>query len=344
MTPDRSPTPPSSGVAGAKGSAARAYESRLHPQAAAVLDLMDVKGPKAVERCSSPTEARAFRTASYPAPIPFPGEIREVDAAGVRARLYRTATAGVPGLLVYFHGGGWVTGDLDSHDNLCRSLASRSEQAVLSVDYRLAPEFPFPVGLEDSGRATAWAIEHAESIGCDPGRVAVGGDSSGGNIAAVVAQTALGARIKLQLLLYPVIDARRLSRSHTDFVDARPLSAAGMSWFVNHYTRLSPDAVTDPRVSPGLAQDQVLRLTPSAFVLTAGIDPLRDEGDSYARRLAELGVPTTHVCYFDMPHGFLSMLDSLDDARSAHAMLAEAIKSKLGGDERQRDQNSNSTN
>jgi acetyl esterase len=121
-----------------------------------------------------------------------------------------------------------------------------------------------------------------------------------------------------------------LSRSHTDFVDARPLSAAGTSWFVNHYTRLSPDTVTDPRVSPGLAQDQVLRLTPSAFVLTAGIDPLRDEGDSYARRLAELGVPTTHVCYFDMPHGFLSMLGSLDDARSAHAMLAEAIKLKIG--------------
>ncbi len=254
-------------------------------------------------------------------------DVRDVDAGGVASRLYRPNDRSDLGLLVYFHGGGWVIGDLESHDNVCRALANGSGHAVLSVDYRLAPEHPFPAPLEDALTATRWAHGHAAELGCRAGRVAVGGDSAGANLAAVVAQ--LGpVPLVYQLLVYPVTDCTQAQPSYEENADGYFLSRAGMAWFIDHY--LGDTAPTDPRVSPLFAADHVVAATPPALVITAEFDPLRDEGDAYARRLADLGVPTSHVRFSGMFHGFFSLADFLDDGGAANALAAAAVGSALG--------------
>jgi acetyl esterase len=272
----------------------------------------------------TPQQARAGRLAGGQ-PSEHVHEVRDLDAGGVPARLYRPSAAHDLGLLVYFHGGGWVIGDLESHDTVCRALANRSGHAVLSVDYRLAPEHPFPAALGDSIQATRWAHANAAELGCDANRIAVGGDSAGANLAAVVAQI---APIPLchQMLIYPVTDCRRVSPSYSENATGYFLTAAGMEWFVDHYLSGGQGSPEDPRVSPLLADDATLRATPPALVITAEFDPLRDEGEQYAARLADLGVPTTHVRFSGLIHAFFSMPEMIDDAKVAHAVAAEALK------------------
>jgi len=234
----------------------------------------------------------------------------------------------LPGL-VFFHGGGFVIGDLDSHDDLCRWLCNQSGCRVVSVDYRLAPEHPFPSAVEDCFAATKWVAAHAGNFGIDPSRLAVGGDSAGGNLAAVVCQIAKteGPRISFQLLIYPVT---QLGGAETPSMRENAkgyfLERESMDWFTRLYC---PDAAhrPDPRLSPLLAKD--LSGLPPAYVITAGFDPLRDEGKAYADKLDAAGVPVTYVNYPGMIHGFFSMRSMVPKAREAVAAAAAAVRQGL---------------
>jgi len=222
---------------------------------------------------------------------------------------------------VFFHGGGWVVGNVESHDTMCRHLANRAGCVVVSVDYRLAPEHKFPAAVEDCFAATAWVADNAASLGVDAKRLAVGGDSAGGNLAAVVSLLARdrGApRISYQLLIYPAVDAAMTHPSIARFAEGYLLTRATMRWFYDQYLR-APEDAADWRVSP-LAAPDVGGVAP-AFVLTAGYDPLCDEGDAYAARLAAAGVAITHRRFADQIHGF-AMNGKL--IRAADAALDEA--------------------
>mgnify|MGYP001477513991 CR=1 FL=1 len=230
-----------------------------------------------------------------------------------------------------FPGGGWGIGDLVSHDDLCRDLAAQAHCAVLAVDYRLAPEHRFPAAADDAIAATRWASEHAAELGIDPTRLAVGGDSAGGNLAAVSALAARDAGIPLaaQLLIYPVTDMAHLEgESYTACGEGYGLTAAAMAWFRDHYLA-DAAAAQDWRVSPLLASD--LSRLPPALVVTAEFDVLRSEGEAYARRLAEAGVPTELARYDGMIHGFVSMAGVLDVGRQARADMARWLGARLGG-------------
>jgi acetyl esterase len=295
----------------------------LHAQARSLLDLVESLGDPPIEECT-PNQARLIRMARQLPPTAPIHETRDLVADGVPCRLYRPNDDTTLGLLVYFHGGGWVLGDLDSHDQVCRILANGSGHAVLSVGYRLAPEHPYPAAVDDAVAATRWAYGHAEQLGCRADRLAVGGDSAGGNLAAVVAQLA-PIPLTFQLLIYPVTDCTQQQPSYEQNGEGYFLTRHGMSWFIDHYLSGNDGSPKDARVSPLFGADHVLASSPPALVITAEFDPLRDEGDAYARRLAELGVPTSHVTFQGMFHGFFSLADYLDDAKSAHAVAASAL-------------------
>jgi acetyl esterase len=300
----------------------------LHPQTAVVLEALKALGNPPIHEVD-PATARANYAAMRVASTVALPEIRDLDAGGVRTRLYRPAAAG-GGLFVYLHGGGWVLGDLDSHDDVCRKLAVASGHTVVAVDYRLAPEHRAPAAYDDCTAATRWLHAHAADLGCDPARVGIGGDSAGGHLATLVALHA-GVPLRCQLLVYPVTDLRATAPSHAENAEGYILTAASMRWFIDHY--LGPDRAaerSDPRHSPLLAPDADLRRAPATLVITAQFDPLRDEGEAYAARLAGLGVPTSLVRYPGQVHAFLSMSEMLDDARSAIAASGAFIRTHLG--------------
>ena len=261
----------------------------------------------------SPTEARALFLAGRevlalePAPVAL---VRDMVApGGVRLRLYRgagTAAAAMLPVLVYFHGGGWVIGDLDSHDSVCRHLANAAGCAVVSVDYRLAPEHKFPAAVEDCFAAVSWVAAEATALAIDRERIAVGGDSAGGNLAAVVSLLARdrGApRLRCQVLVYPAVDGGMTYPSIARFAEGFLLTRATMRWFYDQYLR-GPADIEDWRASPLRAPD-LSRVAP-AMVITAGFDPLCDEGEAYARRLQDHSVAVNHRHFPDQIHGFLS--------------------------------------
>lgn len=297
----------------------------LHTQATALLEMMASLGGPLIEE-STPEEFRTYYLSRQVPPTENVHEIRDISAGGVPCRLYRPNANKNLGLLVYYHGGGWVLGNVDSHDGVCRALAMQSECAVLSVEYRLAPEFPFPIPLTDSVTATRWAYDNAASIGCDATRIAVGGDSAGGNFAAIIANMQVIPCV-YQLLIYPVTDCRLGHPSHQENKDGPFLTHAGMKWFVEHYLSGNQGTATDPRVSPLLDTDEVLAAAPPAFVITAEFDPLRDEGEAYAKRLSSLGVAVSHVRWSSQFHGFVSLADFLDDGKAALAASAAALRS-----------------
>ena len=297
----------------------------LHPQSQFIINFIDSLGDKPFEE-DTPQNARDIRNArTTPSALPI-FETKDIDAGGVPARLYKPNNNTNLPLLVYYHGGGWVLGNVDSHDGVCRALAMQSECAVLSVEYRLAPEFPFPIPLTDSVTATRWAYDNAASIGCDATRIAVGGDSAGGNFAAIIANMQVIPCV-YQLLIYPVTDCRLGHPSHQENKDGPFLTHAGMKWFVEHYLSGNQGTATDPRVSPLLDTDDVLAAAPPAFVITAEFDPLRDEGEAYAKRLSSLGVAVSHVRWSSQFHGFVSLADFLDDGKAALAASAAALRS-----------------
>lgn len=298
----------------------------LHPQAQFLVEMAAALGQKPINE-GTPEEARAAFDARRMPATELVHDIRDVDANGVPCRLYRpNADPSLP-LLVYFHGGGWVLGGIDSHDNVCRSLCNKANVAVLSVDYRLAPEHKFPAPLEDCVTAVVWASQNSQALGIDATRVAVGGDSAGGNLAAVVAQLQ-PIPLKFQLLVYPVTDGLMSHASYEENKDGPLLTRAGMQWFWDHYIGNATTA-NDPRVSPLLGSNEAIAATPPALVITAEFDPLRDEGESYARKLAECGVAASLTRYYGNFHGFFSMVEMLDDAKSAHAQAAAILSANL---------------
>jgi acetyl esterase len=251
------------------------------------------------------------------------------DAGDVAVRSYRPL--GVPAggrtlpVVVFFHGGGYVLGDLDSHDGIARALANGSRSVVVSVDYPLAPENKFPAPVNAGYAATKWIADNAEELGVDPGRLAVAGDSAGGNLAAVVALKARAARqphVGFQLLVYPDLDFRRTNSSITEFAGKYGnISRAAQRWFMDHYLTTEDDKL-DPLVSPLLEPD--LSELPPAFIITAEYDALRDEGEEYGRRLAAAGVPVTVRRYDGMIHEFLR--HPFDDAKVAIGDATAALK------------------
>jgi acetyl esterase len=306
----------------------------LDPQAKAVIELA-IKAGRPPYHTLSPKDARQLfletRPFSTPA-APAIGVVRNLAAEGptgrIPLRLYRPA--GVPDatrlpVYVYFHGGGWVIGDLESHDQLCRALANAIPAIVVSVDYRLAPEHKFPAAAEDAIAATRWIAANGRRIGIDAAKLAVGGDSAGGNLAAVVSIDARdhgGPKLAFQFLVYPATDMRMGWPSLERHAQQLPLTRAGMNWFINHYLR-DPGEKTDWRASPLLAKS--LTGLPPALVLTAGFDPLCDEGEAYAEALRKAGVAVTRERFEGQVHGFVTMGRIIADAGRAVTMGAAAL-------------------
>ncbi|MGD0299001.1 MAG: alpha/beta hydrolase [Bryobacteraceae bacterium] len=232
--------------------------------------------------------------------------------------------------LVYFHGGGWVVCDLDTHDVVCTAMARRAGAVVVAVDYRLAPEHKFPAAVTDSYAATAWVASNAEKLGIDPKRISVGGDSAGGNLAAVVSLKSRdedGPAIAFQVMVYPVTDLSSYDTpSYREFGENHYLTKSEMEWFRGHYLRSMEDA-RDPHASPLLALD--LSELPPALIITAECDPLRDEGQAYAKRLEYDGVPVTYTCYAGMIHPFFSLSGAIPQAFDAIQQVANAVANSL---------------
>ncbi|MGZ4446387.1 MAG: alpha/beta hydrolase [Nocardioides sp.] len=257
------------------------------------------------------------------------GEVRELTAAGLPARLYVPRGAGPTGpLMVFFHGGGFVFGDLESHDAGCRFLAERSGVRLLAVDYRLAPEARYPAAHDDADAAYRWAVANAASLGGDLDRLAVGGDSAGGNLAAAVAVTAQreGLPLAFQLLVYPATDMVRETESARMFAEGFYLTRAYMDLANASYLEPGQD-LRDPRLSMAYA-DLDPGLAP-AYVVTAGFDPLRDEGEAYARRLAEAGVSVELKRFPDQIHGFFNIIGVGTTSRACMGEVAAKLKAAL---------------
>jgi acetyl esterase len=307
----------------------------IDPQTRALMDNMEKMGfgdPTAQPVATT----RAAQAALRPDPAPARAPLARVEdrripgpAGTIPVRIYTPKVA--PGrplpVLVYFHGGGWVLGDLDGFDGLCCALTQRAECVTVSVDYRLAPEHPYPAAVEDCDAALAWVAANAAALGGDPARLVVGGDSAGGNLAAVCARHARdrgGPSIALQLLIYPVtLQAAPPSASRLRLADGYFLTHALMEWFTALYI---PDAArrAEADASPLLAAD--LAGLPPAFVLTVEFDPLVDEGETYAQRLVAAGVPVRSRRYLGTIHGFLMFNGILDTATQAVADIAGAIR------------------
>ena len=248
----------------------------------------------------------------------------------IPVRIYTPEGSGPLPILVYFHGGGWVIGNLDTHDASSRTLANLSGAIVVSVDYRLAPENKFPLPFDDCYAAARWAVENARSIGGDPARVAIGGDSAGGHLTAAVALRARdedGPRFVHQLLIYPVTDAAFDTPSYRDNAEGYFLTKSSMVWFWNHYLRDDKDR-DNPYASPLRAKS--LAGLPPATVISAEYDPLRDEGEQYGARLEKAGVPTRVTRYDGMIHGFFGMTEVLDQAMDAMRESAAVLRKAFG--------------
>jgi acetyl esterase len=255
-------------------------------------------------------------------------EDREIPGPGgpLPIRLYRGQAEGELPVLMYFHGGGWVICDLDSHDMICRRLANETGCLVMAVDYRLAPEHRYPAAAEDCYAATQWIVDNAESLGADGSRIVVSGDSAGGTLATVVAMMARdrgGPDIALQMLAYPATDYKFDTVSYLENADGYLLTRDTMRWFWDQYLGEEGDA-NEPYASPLRCDD--LSNLPPAVVITAEYDPLRDEGEAYAERLRAAGAAVTMTRYGGMIHDFFRRFGTLDQGRDAVAQAAEAIR------------------
>ncbi len=294
----------------------------LDPQAQKLVDAMAALNLKPVED-STPEEARESmrtRTAGL-GPFEEVAAVSEhrvpVQGGLITVRLYSPGGAGPHPVLVFYHGGGWVIGDLDTHDGICRSLTNAAGCVVASVDYRLAPEAKYPAAAEDSYAALRWLVANAAGLGIDPRRVAVGGDSAGGNLSTVVALMARdrgGPALVSQVLIYPVTNHDLDTGSYRENATGFVLTREAMRWFWRHYLARAEEG-REPYASPLMAPS--LAGLPPALLITAEHDPLRDEGEAYADRLRDAGVLVTLIRYDGMFHGFLRMTRFLDKARAA---------------------------
>lgn len=302
----------------------------LDPQAKALLDQIAAAGRPSMHTLSAPEARRAYRESRMPLQPP-PPDVASVEARTIPGphgpiglRLYRPfgalPTEMLPAL-VYLHGGGFTVGDLDTHDVICRSLANGARCAVVSVDYRMGPEHKFPCAVDDCVAAMRWAAAGARAIGIDADRLAVGGDSAGGNLAAVVALTARdagGPKLAFQLLIYPTTTLHHDTNSTRELAQGYGLTIDVMHYFRDCYLTSAAER-NDWRASPLLAPD--LSGLPPALIITAGFDPIRDEGKAYADKLKAAGVRVAYTCYDGMIHGFITMGKVL---RAANVVLEES--------------------
>ena len=298
----------------------------------AVLDLLDQLG---MQDFSTLTVEQA-RTTSLTPPPETPTAVGAVEdlsvpgqATDIPIRRYRPSGDGTTGALIYFHGGGWVIGGLDSHDETCRHLCARSGVQVISVDYRLAPEHRFPAAFDDCYEVTRWAHDNAAQLGIDAGRIGVGGDSAGGNLAAAVALKARdeGLALACQLLVYPVTSARIDTPSYQENAEGYLLTKNAMIWFWDHYVPEAADR-QNPLAAP-IEASSCADLAP-ALVQTAEFDPLRDEGEAYAARLKEEGSTVSTTRYDGVIHGFFGMVGGVAKADTAVQEAADFISKHLG--------------
>jgi acetyl esterase len=306
----------------------------LEPEVQLMLRLVELLADASLEKKSVEEARRTTREEAALVAPRLPLRMARVEdlvlGAGPKVRLYVPLGARDPSpLLVYFHGGGFVCGDLDTHDPTARFLAHNAGMRVLAVDYRLAPEHPFPAPIEDGLAALRLAFENAGGLGADPEAIAVGGDSAGGNLAAAVSRLARGdgPAPAYQLLLYPVTDWSRKTRSYRLFREGFFLTEADMDWYKQHFLGGDMEAARDPRASPLLAED-LSGLAP-ACVVVAGFDPLRDEGIAYARRLEAAGVPTTLKVFWGLVHGFVNATGVGGCSGPALRDAAEALREGL---------------
>lgn len=309
----------------------------LHPEIQLLLALRARLGAVALSELTPEEGRRRLRREA----LVHAGERVEVGAArdlvldtaqgALKARHYAPAeSAARRPLLVFLHGGGFVLGDLETHDPACRLLCRHAGVHVLAVDYRLAPEHPFPAALEDARAAFNWACAHAQELGADPARIAVGGDSAGGNLSAALAQLAVREGTPapaLQLLIYPALDRTVERASLERFAEGFFLTRKDIAWFHNHYTGGAGTASSDPRLSPGVCRE--LSGLPPALVITAGFDPLRDEGEAYAAALQAAGTPTTLRRFDGFVHGFINMTGVSPACRSAVLEIASMLRHML---------------
>jgi acetyl esterase len=308
----------------------------LDPDAAAVYNAFQEAGRPPYETLTAP-EAREYYSQARFATNPEPPALERVEPLSIPAphgtipaRIYTPKklrkNTGLGPALVFFHGGGWVIGDLETHDVACRKLADEGELIVISVDYRLAPEHKFPAAVDDAIAATRWVSANAVKLGIDAARVSVGGDSAGGNLAAVVAIAARdgnGPAIAGQVLIYPAVDLTMTHPSHSEPETSLLLTHSVIRWFCDHYLNGAAD-VHDWRASPVRAP--TLTGLPPAYVLTAGADPLRDEGDEYAARLKQAGVSVTYKHFPGQFHGFFTMGKLLQQANVAASDIGVWLK------------------
>ena len=302
-------------------------QDKLHPKARAIVDQLAGLPPLAT---MTPTEARGR-------PEPLAAAPEAVGAVTARAipgpggplaiRIYRPKD-GLKAALVYFHGGGWVLGSLDTADATCRALTNRSRCIVISIGYRLAPEHKFPAAVDDAYAAVRWVADNAADLRVDLARIAVGGSSAGGGLAAAVALIARdrgGPKIAFQLLTVPVTELSSRAASHREFAEGYGLTSADMAWFGGHYVRTEADA--DEPYASVLRAD--LHDMPPAFVITAECDPLRDDGEAYAEKLRKLGIAARYKRYPGMFHGFTSFPSLLPEASEAFEDAGKALREAL---------------
>ena len=305
---------------------------KLDPAVRQLLEAAEAEGNPPLESFS-PEEARKVAIESLKTAGGTPEPVRSIENlripgpdCNIPIRVYTPDAPAPRPALVYFHGGGWVVCDLDTHDVVCTAIAHRAGAVVVAVDYRLAPEHKFPAAVTDSYAATAWVASNATKLGIDPKRISVGGDSAGGNLAAVVSLKSRdenGPAIALQVMIYPVTDLSSFdTQSYQEFGENHYLTKSEMEWFRGHYLRSMEDA-RNPHASPLLALD--LGELPPALIMTAECDPLRDEGEAYAKRLADDGVPVTYTCYPGMIHPFFSLSGAIPQAFDAIQQVANAV-------------------
>ena len=307
----------------------------VHPQIQAIIDRMEELGiPKVQDLTTDAARAlvenmSAARREDYPPPEVF--EVQNATTgpgySHVPVRIYRTTADTRAPVIVFYHGGGHVFGSLDTHDTATRFLALATGCTLVSVDYRMGPEHPFPAAVEDCYDATRWVADHADALRVDPARLAVSGDSAGGNLAAVVALMARNSgafAVSAQALIYPVIDYRGGAPSHERFGEGYGiLEAETVAWFKERYLP-DPELHDDWRASPRNAASHAE--LPTALVLTAECDVLRDEGSAYAAQLRDANVPVEHVEFPGMIHGFFGYLGLVDDAERAHHIVAQFLQ------------------
>ncbi|MDZ5472662.1 alpha/beta hydrolase [Bacillus sp. 31A1R] len=307
----------------------------LHPEVKALLDLFASRGVPPLEEQSLEEGRRSFElSANLLSKAEKLAKTEDLMIKGfqneIRVRVYTPeGTSEEKAALVYFHGGGWVIGNIETHDALCHTLSNEGDCIVVSVDYSLAPESKFPVAVEDAYLATKWVFDHAAELSIDSNFIAVGGDSAGGNLAAVVGYLAVlrkGPSIAYQMLFYPST-GYELTPSYEKYGEGYYLTKSTMNWFREQYLN-SPADTQNPLAAPMLIPDDITPLLPPAYIMTAEYDPLCDGGENFAKKLQAAGVEAKYVCVPGLIHGFLGMTEFLKDGKNAMLEAARELKAR----------------